>query len=96
MDSHQLFRRKFLTKSMYAAALTTLPGKTAFSQSTVPTRQSWQTFKLTPQYRSFVEAFRLMRNNVNPDDPNSLTYWANIHVNACPHKTHYFLAWQRG
>lgn len=37
-----------------------------------------------------------MKANANPADPNSWSYWTNIHINRCPHGIAYFLSWHRG
>lgn len=66
------------------------------AQSGYRIRLEWQSFKKTSHYQSFLNAIAAMRANTNPADRNSLQYWANVHVNYCPHGTPYFIAWHRG
>jgi tyrosinase len=69
----------------------------ALAQTTLRTRPEWQVFRNnTQQYNSLLTAVRTMKANTNAADPNSWTYWTNIHVNRCPHGVAYFLAWHRG
>jgi tyrosinase len=66
------------------------------AQTTLMVRPEWQTFKTTSHYDALLKAIRLMKANTNPADPNSWSYWSNIHVDKCPHSVPYFLAWHRG
>ncbi|GAB3472385.1 hypothetical protein GCM10027321_45310 [Massilia terrae] len=59
-------------------------------------RLEWQNFKVTSQYDSLLSAITKMKANTNSADPNSWTYWVNIHQNKCPHGIPYFLGWHRG
>jgi hypothetical protein len=68
----------------------------ALAQTTLQPRVEWQAFKITSQYDSLFRAVRSMKANTNAADPNSWTYWTNIHLNECPHGVAYFLAWHRG
>jgi tyrosinase len=68
----------------------------ALAQTTLRTRPEWQAFRGTPQYNSLLTAVQKMKANTNSADPNSWTYWTNIHLNRCPHGIAYFLAWHRG
>lgn len=72
-----------------------LPGP-AFAQSPYRIRQEWQQFKTGSHYASFLKGIAAMRENTNPSDRKSLQYWANVHVNFCPHGAPYFIAWHRG
>ena len=67
----------------------------SFAQ-TLMVRPEWQSFKTTPRYDSLLRAIRLMKANTNAADPNSWSYWMNIHVYNCPHSVPYFFAWHRG
>lgn len=89
------YRRALLKGALGGAAIQCLP-RFAFAQSGYQIRQEWQTFKKTSQYQSFLRGIAAMRANTNPSDPRSLQYWANIHVNSCPHTAPYFIAWHRG
>ncbi|SAL53848.1 Tyrosinase [Caballeronia humi] len=93
MSHLKLDRRTFLGGAASALSLAALP---SFGQTGNPIRVEWQQFKLTSQYASFLNAIATMRANTNASDPNSWLYWVNVHVNYCPHKLPYFLAWHRG
>lgn len=95
MTQHGTSRRTFLRNSAIAATLPVLPA-TLSAQVLLNRRKEWQTFKITPQYDSLLNAIRLMKANTNAADPNSWTYWTNIHLNRCPHGVPYFFAWHRG
>ena len=95
MDSTRLKRRSFVKGSLSALALTSLPARFAFGQTT-GTRLEWTDFRASPDYPTFVNAIRTMRANTNPNDRRSWLYWTNIHVNSCLHDVPYFLAWHRG
>lgn len=88
-------RRKFLRNSAIALGLPTIPLR-VLGQTTLQRRLEWQSFKVTPQYDSLLKAISLMKGNTNSADPNSWSYWTNIHLNKCPHGIAYFLAWHRG
>jgi tyrosinase len=88
-------RRDFIQQSTMLLGAAAMAPR-ALTQPIVLTRPEWQTFKTTPRYDSFVKAVKLMRANTNATDPNSWTYWINIHMNQCPHTTSYFLTWHRG
>jgi tyrosinase len=68
----------------------------AWAQTVLQRRLEWQTFKTTAQYGSLLTAIRRMKANTNAADPNSWSYWTNIHINRCPHGIAYFLSWHRG
>jgi tyrosinase len=89
-------RRDFLRQSILAVGAATLP--TGFATAALPQyrRLEWQTFKTTSHYGALLFAINKMRSNGNSADPNSWSYWTNIHVNRCPHGISYFLAWHRG
>ncbi len=95
MDAKSVYRRKLLTTACAGAVLQYLPGR-ALAQSGYRVRQEWKTFRKTAQYQSFLKAIAAMRANTNPGNRNSLQFWANVHVNYCPHGTDYFIAWHRG
>lgn len=95
MTSPSIARRKILKGTASAIALFVLHPR-LHAQSPYRTRANFQQFKTTPQYTSFVEAIRAMRNNPDPTSPSSLQYWANVHMNYCPHGAPYFIAWHRG
>ena len=60
MASLILGRRAFMGTSASAVALLSVPGL-SFGQTTTRTRLEWQQFKTTPQYASFLNAVRLMK-----------------------------------
>lgn len=95
MDTKNTNRRKLLKTACASAVFQCLPGL-AHAQSGYRIRLEWQSFKKTAHYQSFLTAIAAMRSNTNPNDRNSLHYWANVHVNHCPHGTPYFIAWHRG
>lgn len=66
------------------------------AQATLFQRQEWQKFKVTSHYDALLSAISKMKANTNSADPNSWTYWVNIHLNRCPHGIPYFLGWHRG
>lgn len=92
----KISRRTFVKGSLSSLALAALPAKVAFGQTPMWTRLEWQQYRLTSQYPVFINAIRTMRANTNAGDPNSWTYWSNIHQNVCPHGVPYFLSWHRG
>lgn len=74
-----------------------MPAGVALAQARIQRKRlDWDTFKLTSAYPDFVRAIKLMRENNDPNDRRSWTYWINAHLNYCPHGTEYFLAWHRG
>jgi tyrosinase len=94
--THQIvLRRRFLRDAALAIAVPAIP-LSGLAQTVVQRRMEWQSFKTTPQYGSLLTAIRRMKANTNAADPNSWSYWTNIHVNRCPHGIAYFLAWHRG
>lgn len=95
MDHANMGRRAFLERSALAMGAAAAPIE-LFGQTVLTVRPEWQAFKITPQYDSFLKAVKLMKANTNSGDPNSWTYWTNIHVSKCPHSLPYFLAWHRG
>lgn len=88
-------RRTFLGRSALALGAASVPFD-LLAQTTLMVRPEWQTFKTTSHYDALLKALKLMKANTNPADPNSWSYWSNIHVNKCPHSVAYFLAWHRG
>jgi tyrosinase len=95
MQTVNAYRRTLLKGAVAGAAIQGMPGF-ALAQSTIRIRQEWQQFKKTTQYQSFLKGIAAMRANTNPSDRRSLQYWANVHVNYCPHGAPYFIAWHRG
>lgn len=95
MTNQEMMRRRFLRDSVIALAAPAIP-MGAWAQTVLQKRQEWQSFKVTPQYGSLLTAIRRMKANTNAADPNSWTYWTNIHLNRCPHGVAYFYAWHRG
>ncbi|RYE73354.1 MAG: tyrosinase family protein [Oxalobacteraceae bacterium] len=88
-------RRNFLRNSGLVLGMPALAGQ-VFAQSSLQRRLEWQAFKVTTQYDSLLTAITRMKANTNAADPNSWSYWTNIHVQQCPHNIPYFLAWHRG
>ena len=95
MQSYKLTRRDFI-KGTSALLVAGMPGRDLLAQSTPVQRLDWNTFKTTRHYASLVDAIARMRENTNPADKRSWSYWINVHVNFCPHGAPYFLAWHRG
>jgi tyrosinase len=96
MKFHQLSRRAFIKGSVSALALSSVPVKFSFAQTTIRVRPEWQQFRNSPNYASFIDAIRTMRANTNASSRSSWQFWVNVHVNYCPHTAPYFLAWHRG
>ncbi|HYS66792.1 MAG TPA: tyrosinase family protein [Paraburkholderia sp.] len=88
-------RRTFLGAAATAMTWASFP-YLARAATTPVIRIEWQQFKTTPHYASFLNAVRTMLANTNAADPNSWQYWTNVHMNYCPHRQPYFLAWHRG
>jgi len=88
-------RRKLLMTGVAGAIAQCLP-RPGLAQSQHRIRQEWQQFKVGSHYASFLKGIAAMRQNTNPSDRKSLQYWANVHVNFCPHGAPYFIAWHRG
>lgn len=88
-------RRTFLGRSALALGAASAPFD-LLAQTTLMVRPEWQAFKTTSHYDALLRAIKSMKANTNPADPNSWSYWSNIHVNKCPHSVAYFLAWHRG
>lgn len=95
MTDREVVRRRFLRNSALAIAAPAVPIG-VWAQTVLQRRLEWQTFKTTPQYGSLLTAIRRMQANTNQADPNSWSYWTNIHINRCPHGIAYFLSWHRG
>jgi tyrosinase len=88
-------QRRTLLKGAAVLAAGAQPGL-SWPQVPARIRLEWQQFKATPQYASFLTAIGAMRSNPNPNDQASLQYWANAHMQYCPHGAPYFLSWHRG
>jgi tyrosinase len=88
-------RRRFLRNSAIALAVPTFP-RDLLAQTTLFQRTEFQVFKTTTHYDALLSAITKMKANTNAADPNSWTYWVNIHLNRCPHGIPYFLGWHRG
>lgn len=95
MKSNDQIRRK-LIKGMLGAIATPGLSIPAFAQPAARVRVEWQQFKTGPQYNAFLNAIAAMRKNTKVSSLNSIRYWANVHINYCPHGTPYFLSWHRG
>lgn len=96
MDAKQRERRRFVGACVSTAAISAIPSSIVLAQTPVRQRLEWQAFKATPQYTSLLTAISRMKANTNASDRASWQYWANGHVNYCPHGVAYFLAWHRG
>jgi tyrosinase len=92
----QMERRRFVGACLSTAAISAIPGGIALAQTTVRQRLEWQAFRATTQYNSLLTAISSMKANTNASDRGSWQFWANAHVNYCPHGIAYFLAWHRG
>lgn len=88
-------RREFIKNSSILLGAAAIPLK-ASGQTVLSVRPEWQTFKTTSHYDSLLKAISLMKANTDASNPNSWTYWTNIHRSYCPHGVAYFLAWHRG
>lgn len=88
--------RRKLVKGMLGSVAMPWLSIPAFAQSAPRLRVEWQQFRSGPQYNSFLNAIAALRKNTKPSSPGSLRYWANVHINYCPHGTPYFLSWHRG
>ncbi|MFQ3244372.1 MAG: tyrosinase [Arenicella sp.] len=78
------------------AALDGISASSAAVAGGVLKRLNWERFKTTPQLQEFVSAVATLKSNTTASDPNSWLFWSNIHVQYCPHRKPYFLAWHRG
>lgn len=92
---YKISRRHFLRNSAISTAVPSF-SLNAIAQTALAKRLEWQNFKITSGYDSLLSAIRMMKANTNSADPNSWSYWTNIHINRCPHGVPYFLAWHRG
>jgi tyrosinase len=88
-------RRNFIQQSALLLTASAVAPRVV-GQTTLMVRPEWQSFKTTPRYDSFIKAVKLMKANTNASDPNSWSYWTNIHLSQCPHSVPYFFAWHRG
>jgi len=95
MKAHSGSRRMFLKTGVGVTVAQCLPELAAAQASSGP-RLEWKQFKTTNQYPAFVNAIATMRSNTNQTNRGSFAYWANVHVNRCPHGVPYFIAWHRG
>ncbi|WP_194721256.1 hypothetical protein [Noviherbaspirillum malthae] len=81
----QMERRRFVGACLSTAAISAIPGGIALAQTTVRQRLEWQSFRATTQYNSLLTAISSMKANTNASDRGSWQFWANAHVNYCPH-----------
>ena len=95
MKAHSGARRMFLKTGIGITVAQCFPELAAAQAGTGP-RLEWKQFKTTNQYPAFVSAIATMRSYANQASPGSLAYWANVHVNTCPHGMPYFISWHRG
>lgn len=95
MENIGRVRRQFVKEMLSMVAMPALHIP-ALAQSGPRIRIEWEQFKTGPQYNSFLNAIAALRKNTKPSSPGSLRYWANVHINYCPHGTPYFLSWHRG
>lgn len=95
MKAHSGARRMFLRTGIGITVAQCFPELAAAQAGTGP-RLEWKQFKTTNQYPAFVSAIATMRSYANQASPGSLAYWANVHVNTCPHGMPYFISWHRG
>lgn len=92
-----MFTRRSFLQSSLTFALVPLLSRPSWSTTTpVAIRPSWQTFSSGPLLSVYMQTVATMRANSNYNDPNSWSYWANVHKNNCPHGKPYFMAWHRG
>lgn len=97
MSDLYVARRKFLRHSAFAIGATAAPLEVLRAATLPPyMRQEWQVFKTGTHYSALINAIRTMKANTNAADPNSWTYWVDIHQTRCPHGIAYFLGWHRG
>lgn len=95
MQKYELTRRDFI-KGASAFLVAGMPGRDLLAQTASVQRLDWNTFKTTRNYASLIDGIARMRENTNPADKRSWSYWVNMHVNFCPHGIPYFFAWHRG
>lgn len=88
-------RRTWLKGALGATIVGSVP-QLARADTPLTIRTEWQQFKASAQYASFRSAIASMRANPDANDRSSLAYWANVHVNHCPHGAPYFISWHRG
>ena len=84
MKAHSGARRMFLKTGIGITVAQCFPELAAAQASSGP-RLEWKQFKTTNQYPAFVNAIATMRSNTNQANRGSFAYWANVHVNRCPH-----------
>jgi tyrosinase len=92
----QAYTRRDFIRGVSALALPSLASAPLLAQTGAVQRQDWDTFRSGRSYPSLVNAIAAMKENPNPDDRRSWSYWVNVHINHCPHGAAYFLAWHRG
>lgn len=94
--TRQGYSRRDFIKGASALMAPSLFSRPLLAQTGAVQRLEWNTFRTTRHYASLVNAIATMKENTNPGDKRSWTYWVNAHVNFCPHGVPYFLAWHRG
>lgn len=92
----QSYTRRHFIKGSSALMLPSLASAPLWAQTGTMQRPDWNTFRSSNEYPSLVSAMSIMKENTNANDKRSLSYWAEAHVNFCPHGIAYFLAWHRG
>lgn len=88
-------RRMFLKAGLGGTIAGCLP-TVAGAQTNARVRLEWKQFRATNQYPAFLNAIAAMRSNTTASNRSSLRFWADVHVNRCPHGVPYFIAWHRG
>ena len=94
--SKQGYTRRDFIKGASALVPPSLASGPLWAQIGTLQRPDWNTFKATKNYSSLVNAIAIMKDNTDPNDKRSWTYWVNAHLDFCPHGIAYFLAWHRG
>ncbi len=88
-------RRMFLKAGLGGTIAGCLPS-IASAQANSGARLEWAQFRATNQYPAFLNAIAAMRSNTTASNRGSLRFWADVHVNRCPHGVPYFISWHRG
>ncbi|MCW3848404.1 tyrosinase family protein [Sphingomonas sp. LB-2] len=91
-----LDRRAILGALAAVGAGTALGPVAGFVPPAVRPREPWSSFAKGPHYAAFVKAVGKLKADTDPESPDNLRFWADIHQHFCPHGKDYFLAWHRG
>jgi tyrosinase len=79
--TRQGYSRRDFIKGASALMAPSLFSRPLLAQTGAVQRLEWNTFRTTRHYASLVNAIATMKENTNPGDKRSWTYWVNAHVN---------------